>query len=57
MILGNINQKEIIRMNHKNELPKNSYADTFLKKYKPAATMAKTFTNIIMILISFLVIK
>jgi hypothetical protein len=47
----------IINENHKTELIKKANGDIFLKKNKPADKMAKTLTNIIMILISRRVIK
>ncbi len=39
-------------MNHNMELNKKARGDIFLKKNKPAERMAKTFTSIIITLIS-----
>ena len=42
----------IIKENHNTELIKKAKGDTFLKKNKPADSMANTFTRMIMTLIS-----
>ena len=57
LIFGNKNQNRIIMINHKTELIKKAKGDIFLKKNSAADRIAKTFTIIIITLISLRVIK
>lgn len=52
-----MNQKAIIKVNQRTELTKKARGDIFLKKKSPADKIAKTFTSMIIVFISFRVIK
>jgi hypothetical protein len=52
-----MNQKAIIKVNHRTELTKNASGDIFLKKKSAADKIAKIFTSIIIVFISLRVIK
>jgi hypothetical protein len=55
--LGKMNQKSNIIKNHMMELVKKASGEIFLKKNMAAVSKAKTFTRIIITLISFRLMK